>query len=83
MLYYQREITFAEYCKLRAGEIVQQIKHEGMLQVRLYKNRLLTFAYPVARGHGARGLLVGVYTKETHEEWILDDIYSLGIENKI
>lgn len=83
MLYYQREITFADYCKLRAAEIVQQIKNDGMLQVRLHKNRLLTFTHPAPRGHGTRGLLVGVYNNGTHEEWIVDDIQSLSTCNEL
>jgi len=77
MLYYRKEISVADYLKSRSYEIVDQIQLLGRVQVRYYNERLLSFPYPAARGHGTRGLLVGVYGKEAQPEWILEDINSL------
>ena len=60
-----------------AERIYMKLQTLGTRQVRLHRGMLLTYPYPAPRGYGTRGLFVGIYTINTHLEWIEEDILAM------
>lgn len=65
----------------RATKIHIGVTTDGPRQVRIDGDRILTFKYPVPRGYGLRGTLIGVYEGKIEMEWILEDLVSLACHN--
>ena len=81
MLYYRKEISVFEYCKIRAYEIVDHIKSSGSVQVRYYNNRLVVFPFPTLPHRKYRGGLVGTYEGNVDPQWIIED-FGAYLQNK-
>lgn len=62
--------------RILAERIYMKLQILGTRQVRFYQGMLLTYPYPVKRGYGTRGLLVGIYTINSRLEWIREDVLS-------
>ena len=58
----------------RAVRIALKLHQKGTLQVRFWNGMFLTYPFPVPRGYGTRGVLVGIYTTQTPVDWIAQDI---------
>jgi hypothetical protein len=66
-----------EHLACRAEQIYADILRFGPRQVRICGAHILSYKYPAPRGYGVRGVLVGVYGKNTMVGWIVEDLVSL------
>lgn len=69
--------TLEQYVLWRVPQIYRKLVLGGDLQVRWHEGKLITYQYPAPRGHGTRGILVGVYTAKASAQWIIEDALSL------
>jgi len=82
------EAAILEHVADRAEQIYAEIFRDGPRQVRIDGQRILSYKWPAPRGYGVRGVLVGVYGRQSMIGWIVEDLVSLmdrptgGIEPK-